>query len=171
MGLSETFDLVSAPDQSKSAPSESPDLENLEPQPAWFGTRELFDTDSDEEGPPPLVDESDSDENENQEAGRSPTPPSPPPQRWFRFLGRIPHPADQRGFAFLRQHRRPPDLQEDDVPGPLIGPIRPLSPDSIALEHIINATGGHGVLDSTSISRTSPLAQQWLQRFVAARCR
>jgi hypothetical protein len=44
-------------------------VENLEPQPASFDTRELFDTDSDaEEGPPPLVDESDSNEDENQEA-------------------------------------------------------------------------------------------------------
>jgi hypothetical protein len=123
----------------------------------------LFKSDSSDDEPPPLVngDESDDEDRdgEAQEKGRPMTPPSPPPMRRFRFLGRLPPPPDQRGFRYLRQHARPRDIPEPpDLPDDvrvLIGPVRPVSPDSVALEHMINAAGGdpvppprHGVLNS-----------------------
>jgi hypothetical protein len=134
----------------RSTHSESPEqLTSL------VGHRELFNSDSSDDKPPPLVngDESDDEDRdgEAQEKGRPMTPPSPPPMRRFRFLGRLPPPPDQRGFRYLRQHARPRDIPEPpDPPDDVrvrIGPVRPVSPD--------NATGGdpvppprHGVLDS-----------------------
>jgi hypothetical protein len=155
--------------------SESPNLEPLEPQPAWRGTRDLFDSDSDDDDNdalPLLVDDSDdeqdSDDHMDPDAGRPMATPSPPHHRRFRFLGRLPPPPNQRPFRFLREHQRPRDLPEDDgdaprqlddddAPRQLVGPVRPLSPDSVSMVHMINATGGesssvppagHGVLDS-----------------------
>jgi hypothetical protein len=76
----------------------------------------LFNSDSSDNEPPPLVngDESDDEDRdgEAQEKGRPMTPPSPPPMRRFRFLGRLPPPPDQRGFRYLRQHARPRDIPE-----------------------------------------------------------
>jgi hypothetical protein len=159
--------------------SESPDLENLEPQPAWRGTRDLFDSDSDDDDEPPrlVVDTDDEDDDAadaDPEAGRPMTPPSPPPQRRFRFLGQLRLPADQHGFRFLRRHQRPPDLpNDDDEPRHLIGPVRPTSPDSVAQEHMINATGGdsqsspppgHGVLDSGSTTTVLATSRSTRQR-------
>jgi hypothetical protein len=92
---------------------------------------------------PGLISESDSEDELDHE--RPMTPPSPPPMRRFRFLGRLPPPPDQRGFRYLRQHARPRDIPKPpDPPNDvrvLIGPVRPVSPNSVALAHMINATG------------------------------